>query len=256
MQLKIEDNFFTYSNRVSRIPSIDLKLDLNKHYPVFKLFDFNNIFTKELVTKHNYYNTSINNIISNEFDYCHKDYTKDHINIFLNKNRNIGINYWNRSKTLKSLVLNTDNLQYPLLRMSNNYYSTYTLGDINTGFIYLLCVKQEYIYYIKLCALAKIQPEFDCFYILAVNGGKERCTNTYSKRIYNVIIRAIKDYRIPVTYVDSIEAEIAKELVLPKFNTIKDYNNWLNNIKEGFLNSCKKTNLQENKTFIDLLTEI
>ncbi len=234
MLIKINDIFSGYSTRNKKVADIDLRIDFNKHYPAFKLFDFNNIFDIETAIKHNKYHNVVSTL---ENKYAQKDYQKDHLKVFLNEKRDNNTYYYKYNFYHRDLINNIDTICYPL--MSNNsmeyYTACYTLGLKDKGFIYLLCVKPEYIYYVKLCILAKVEPEFDCFYIIAKNNSSSLCDSVLSIKIYNKISKAIKNYKIPVIYVDSIEDEIRKNIDIPKFNTIKERNEWLESIKNKFI---------------------
>lgn len=123
------------------------------------------------------------------------------------------------SKTTIKKYSNTFIGSYSLLYNSNNDVLNYYC---------LLCVKKEYVYYVKLCILLNKEIEFDCFYLL-VNNTLDFNKSTILKYVYNYIIKEIKKYDIPIIITD-IENAISKKLEIPSFNTIKDMNNWLSGI--------------------------
>jgi hypothetical protein len=247
MLISIDKSFI--SSKINQdFPDLNYYLDLNKHYPVFKLLDFTNLIEDTF-----YFESSvINNITINKKYYNLSSFVeidkfnKANLNTFLSNYRTNNIFIANTYTSLKYLSQMITCLSNSLHRSSFGILSFYTLGNDN-GFIYLCCIKPEYIYYIKLCILAKVEPEFDCFYILAIKDGKNRCLGN-ELITYNKITKLIKDYSIPTIFVDSIEAEISKTLNIPKFNTIRDYNNWLVDVKEGFLNSLMINNGKDNNT--------
>ena len=230
-------------------------IDLNKHYPFFKLFDLTNNKDLKGFTKDRYINTF--GVKKNSSHYYYKninDYNKAHLTVFLNNARNPYLN--NYSKDSEYYLRNVlDNLcNYTSLRKLNYrgfrtiIYSTYTL-NIKDSYIFMLCIKQEYIYYVKLCLLTGNEIEFDCFYMLVRKNGKDLVNTTIESRMYNTITNAIKHYGCKLIYVDSIEKEVLNQVYLPKFNTMKDYSNWLINIKDNFLKSFKTDPIHEELPF-------
>lgn len=214
-------------------------LDLDKHYPFFKLFDLCNI-KEGIHTYGNYLDEAC--LKSNSYSrYNIKKYNNIYLKYFLNDYRDTNINN-SVSGTYKYKIQTLDILGYSNLKtynISSSYnisYCTYTLR-VNNNFVYCLCIKPEYIYYVKLCYLAQKEIEFNCFYILVRKNIQELISFLPIKKLYNLINKNIKNYNCEVHYVDSIEAELGKNISLPKFNTTKDYTNWLNNIKEGFIRS-------------------
>lgn len=226
------------SNRKSNNLS-NYYLDLDKHYPFFKLFDLSNNENLKDFTRDSYINSLFN---FNTHYYGKKEYNTKHLLAFLDNKRSINIDYYSENISQFNLKLNSitsyTSLKRFVLYNTEILYSTYTLG-INNNFIFLLCIKQEYIYYVKLCILANKEIEFDCFYILVRNNGKNLLTNNWDRRMYTRIVTSIRNYGSNLIYVDSIENEINKQVKLSKFDTMKDYNLWLDNIKDGFLNSFK-----------------
>lgn len=207
-------------------------INLYKHYPLFKIFDFNN----------------------RDYLGCDIIHHKEHLLPFLKKERTCYIN--------SSLVyLSTRNIKRYLPEYLKNYhnlnsfewynekisYSFCTLA-FRKEFSFLLCIKPEYIYYVKLCYLANQELEFDCFYVLAKTNVSQIQNVTYRK-LYSIVQKHIKDYGIETRYVNSIEEEIAINVDLPKFNTIKDYNNWLLEIKNDWKESTKKQSIKKSVPF-------
>lgn len=254
MLLNIDNYLVGASYTSKRLVDLPIILDLKKHYPVFKLVDFNGIFND---INHN----NIEEIPTSKDDFNSiyltkekKEYNKKTLKFYLEEKRSCNIYFSCRYNNYISAYYNSlTTLLYPLTQLIGIYFSTYTLGLNNSsysGFLYLLCIKQEYIHYVKLCSLTGTDPEFDCFYILAIKDGYSKCTANFEKRMYNSITKLIKAYSIPVYYVNSIEEEISKIVQLPKFNTIRDYNNWLVELKNKFLNSCKEENKELDEVFI------
>ena len=144
--------------------------------------------------------------------------------------------YWKRYNNYNTLSYNTTFLQHVRNGTIIGGYSvvTYLSGKINVHC--LLCVKPEYIYYVKLCILTKTPVEFDCFYLL-VDKNEYTDTNSYDKSIFikaqltaSKIVREVSKYDIEVIYTD-MNKSIFRSITIPKTGTIAQYNNWLDDIK-------------------------
>ena len=79
----------------------------------------------------------------------------------------------------------------------------------------LLCVKKEYLDYVRLCLFTNSIIEFDCFYYLIDKSVIELNRNDIGSSIYRLVIKYAKDYDIPCHIVD-----FSRELVS---TTIEDY---------------------------------
>lgn len=221
-------------------------LDLDKHYPLFKMLDVTNLCPKEYNSNSILYKLASKN--QNDSYYVNrkwispKDYNKDILTVFLDNNRTIDVleskSNIHRTSDIAKQLINWTNLKSYLYYNNKITFGTYTLG-INDKFLYCLCIKPEYIHYVKLCYLTRQEVEFDCFYLLARTNGNLLINNIVIRKLYNIINKSIKYFGTNVIFVDSIESEIGRTIALPKFNTMKDYNNWLITIKESFLINYK-----------------
>lgn len=222
-------------NSVSRnkLKNFDKRyLDLDKVFPFFKLLELKDtekngldfrIQTITILDRQNFIKEKLNinfikNILSNDHD-CE-------INIYLD--------YMRRNTITNSLNTNCNLLSY-----NNLIYSTYTIGKSIGSKIHfdcILCVKPEFIYYVKLCILTGAEIEYDCFYFIINKGlGKIGYSDSVINAIYKKnIMPLIKEYTIPVYEFDNINNEIYTKIKVPKFETIKEYNNWLDSIVEDF----------------------
>jgi hypothetical protein len=242
-EIKNNANVSTTSNDFNNV-----FLDLDKHYPLFKIFDITNLVSKQFdkYTLDNFYITFTRHFNRKWIE--PKDYNKEVLNIFLNNYRTTNLIKY-KSNTSKSSFISKKLINWCSLNHIDYYginiiYSTYTLG-LNDKLLYCLCIKPEYIYYVKLCYLAEKEIEFDCFYLLVRKDGNYSVNSIGARKLYNIINKAIKHFGTDVIIVDSIEKEISKTVSLPKFNTMKDYNNWLTNIKNNFLNYFKNNNFTD-----------
>ncbi len=213
--------------------------DLNKHYPLFKLFDLSN--DENLKSFTDYYINSLYFLKTNQPLLSRVEYNIKHLQAFLEDKRNntlpsISSGSYNMVGRIQELI------NYSSLKERQDVvgryviYSTYSMS-INNEFLFLLCIKPEYIYYVKLCILLNQEIEFDCFYILVKKGGESLLRSRSEIRMYNIIKKAIKYYGCNLIYVDSIENEVNMSINLPKFNTMKDYNNWLDQNKKEFIDN-------------------
>lgn len=179
---------------------------------------------------------------------------------FLNKGDNNFIKYFDSPNKIEQFLFSNEcrihnqrNYMYTRLRnidkrlflvnyfSKTNYSCNWLVGNgslvhlVNNKYYFkaVLCIKQEYIYYFKLWLLFGGELDFDIFYILT---DSTFLTNEYLvgylKNTYNKCFKNLnKNYGIPITIVPNLNAEILKCVEKPAFKTIKDYNNWLNDIK-------------------------
>ena len=212
-------------------------LDLNKHYPLFKLFDLADIIETSFTSNISY--DSFINIVTLKKD-------KNYLYTFLHEKRTNSLCLNSKMLSYKgiyNIISSYEKLLFYKFYNNTLVYGTGTLG-VDDKFLILLCIKPEYIYYVKLCYLANKEIEFDCFYILYRKDAEiiidsNNNNNFLKKMLFNNINKLIKNYGVNVIKVDSIEVELNYNIILPKFTTMKDYHAWLNNIESNFIKSLQ-----------------
>lgn len=218
-------------------------LNSEKHFTFFNLWIPENL--KKLEGWKRNCKDYIINGNNNLFNYLE---TSENINSFLNTNiekiySKIPSNY-TRYKYLDNCVFEIFGKYHCITNDTFLGNGAIYFNDSNSiKFKTVLCVKQEYIRYFKLWLLTNqtIEDllEFDIFYILIDKSFEiELTTKKQLKTVFNKTFgNLVKHYGIPVTFVDNLTKELLKTVNVPKFNTIKEYNNWLDEIK---INTFKK----------------
>ncbi len=205
-------------------------IDYNKHIPFLSLFCIENKVNINSIV--NDINPDLNSIELREWLLDNESY-KNYFT-FISGNRTAN-NIWRSARI-------NENLDKSLLvRYSGTEFGYHTLIYSKIP-KYVLCVKKEYVYYIKLCILTGQEIEFNCFYLLINNS--YRPVNFYEKRLYKRTLQFCKDYDIEITHCD-LEYELKKTYTFPKITSIKELNDFFINIKKEYVTSKINTKMVE-----------
>jgi len=195
------------------------------------------------------------------------------INGFLETSRHNTINFTKQNYYLVDIRHSINN-ENRCLDYSNSYNiiaSKLTIGfanynsnnTININLKCVLCIKQEYIYYVKLCMLTGSEIEFDCFYLLIEDGflgpnddstsrQLKQCRSIYKSRIKPVV----EEYGIPIQIVDNMDDELFVKVKVPPTKTIGEYTKWLDSIVDEWFQHEAKTISNKNIKVDVILDEI
>lgn len=227
-------------------------LDSKKHFTFFNLWIPENLKNVKSYEKNRIYNLLNYDSLVKTNNFFHYLENPENIDKFLNLNVE---KIYSNLQAVYSRYKHLDSRVFDIFGKTRNTYGLFVGNGAfyiekldSISFKAVLCIKQEYVRYFKLWLLTKqtIEDllEFDIFYILVDKSFEiELNTKKQLKTVFNKTFgNLVKHYGIPVTFVDNLTKELLKTVSVPKFNTIKEYNNWLDEIK---INTFKKEIINE-----------